>query len=155
MPQLNLIGSWQHSSGSLFALENAEFIGGTLSWDIWDWGSTIGGINSAKAKLRQSNLTREKIEDTVKLEVQEAYLNVGTATDAIGVAKTAVASAEENYRLVGKRFDANTATQFDVVDAESLLTQARAQLQTSTYDYLIARAALRRAMGEAPEQQQR
>jgi len=155
VPQANLVVAWQHSDGSLFALENSEFIGGTLSWDIWDWGSTIAGIDKSYAKVRQTDATRQKIEDQVKLEVQEAYLNVGTTTDAIGVAKTAVASAEENYRLVTKRYDANTATQFDVVDAEQLLTQARAQLQTSTYDYLIARAALRRAMGQAPEEQAR
>jgi outer membrane protein TolC len=80
-------------------------------------------------------------------------LNVGSATEAITVAKAAVSSAEENFRLVKKRYDANTATSFDVVDAENLLTQARAQLQTSTYDYLVARAALRRAMGEPPEAQ--
>ncbi|HEY2370357.1 MAG TPA: TolC family protein, partial [Polyangiaceae bacterium] len=69
--------------------------------------------------------------------------------------KASVASAEEHFRLVTKRYEANTTTSFDVVDAESLLTQARASLQTSTYDFLIARAALRRAMGESPEQQQR
>ena len=34
-----------------------------------------------------------------------------------------------------------------VVDAESLLTQARGQMQTSLYDYLIARAALQRSTG--------
>ncbi len=155
LPQVNLVGSWQHTEGSVFQLKDAEFIGGTISWDIWDWGSSIAHIDAANARLRQTNATREKIEDTVKLEVQEAFLNVGTASDAIEVAKTSVASAEENYRLVTKRYDANSATQFDVVDAEQLLTQARAQLQTSTYDYLIARAALKRATGESPEQQQR
>jgi outer membrane protein TolC len=38
-----------------------------------------------------------------------------------------------------------------VVDAEALLTQARAQLQTALYDFMIARAALHTAMGATPE----
>ncbi|HSQ67025.1 MAG TPA: TolC family protein, partial [Polyangiaceae bacterium] len=113
------------------------------------WGSTIGGIHQANARLRMARTAREKVEDQILLEVREAYLNLDAAKDAMDVAKAAVAAAEENFRLVGKRYDANTATSFDVVDAEGLLTQARGQLQTATYDYLIARAALKRAMGES------
>ena len=119
------------------------FVGGTLSWDVWDWGATIGGVHEANARLRMARIAREKVEDQVKLEVREAYLNLDAAKDAMDGAKAAVASAEENYRLVGKRYDANTATSFDVVDSEGLLTQARGQLETATYDYLIARAALK------------
>jgi outer membrane protein TolC len=157
-PQVNLIGSYMHNdqvrTGIQFVEKDAVFVGGALSWDVWDWGSTISGIHSADAKLHEARTARDKMIEQIDLEVHEAFLNVATAMDAIGVAKTAVASAEENYRLVNKRYDANSATQFDVVDAESLLTQARAQLQTSTYDYLIARAALRRAMGEMPDTRQ-
>jgi outer membrane protein TolC len=76
---------------------------------------------------------------------------VGTASEALVVAKAAVAAAEENFRLVKKRYEANAATSFDVVDAEGLLTQARGQMETARYDYLIAHAALRAAMGGAPE----
>jgi outer membrane protein TolC len=35
-----------------------------------------------------------------------------------------------------------------VIDAEGQLTQARGQLETARYDALIARAALRRAVGD-------
>jgi len=148
-PQLNLMASYQHVEGSPFQQKDGAYVGGTLSWDVWDWGSTIGGIHEANARLRMARTAREKVQDQIELEVREAYLNLDAAKDAMDVAKAAVASAEENYRLVSKRYDANTATSFDVVDAEGLLTQARGQLQTATYDYLIARAALKRAMGES------
>jgi outer membrane protein len=156
-PQINLVGSYMHNqqvaSGVQFVEKDAGFVGGTLSWDVWDWGSSIAGVHEASAKLHEAKIARDKLRAELDLEVHEAVLNVGSATEAITVAKAAVSSAEENFRLVKKRYDANTATSFDVVDAENLLTQARAQLQTSTYDYLVARAALRRAMGEPPEAQ--
>ena len=148
-PQLNLMASYQHVEGSPFQQKDGAYVGGTLSWDVWDWGSTIGGIHQANARLRMARTAREKVGDQILLEVREAYLNLDAAKDAMDVAKAAVAAAEENFRLVGKRYDANTATSFDVVDAEGLLTQARGQLQTATYDYLIARAALKRAIGES------
>ncbi len=146
-PQVNLIGSYLHTAGSQFYQPDATFIGGSLSWDVWDWGGNLAGVDEANAKVRMARIARQKVQDQVKLEVREAYLNLEAAREAMDVAKAAVASAEENYRLVGKRYDANSATSFDVVDAEGLLTQARGQLQTATYDYLIARAALKRAMG--------
>jgi outer membrane protein len=149
-PQINLVGSYMHNqqidnptpTNPQFVEKDSGFVGGTLSWDVWDWGSTIAGIHEANAKLREARIARDKLQDELLLEVRQAYLNVGTAVDA---------SAEENYRLVSKRYDANTATSFDVVDAESLLTQARGQLQTSIYDYLVAKAALRRATGDGPD----
>jgi len=154
-PQVNLVANYTHTIGSPFSQVDAEFIGGSLSWDVWDWGSTIAGIKEANAHERESKNAREKLEDQVRLEVREAFLNVGSAKEGLEVAKAAVTSAEEHYRLVLKRYEANTTTSFDVVDAESLLTQARAQLQTSTYDYLVARAALRRATGDSPQAQLR
>ena len=48
-----------------------------------------------------------------------------------------------------KKFDANAATSFDVVDAEALLTQSRGQVEQALYDYLIASAALQKATGAA------
>jgi len=157
-PQINLVGSYMHNdqvdTGIQFVEKDAGFVGGTISWDVWDWGSTISGIHEANAKMREARIARDKMQDELRLEVRQAFLNVGTAIDAMGVARAAVASAEENYRLVSKRYAANTATSFDVVDAESLLTQARGQLQTSIYDFLVAKAALRRATGDGPDAQQ-
>jgi outer membrane protein len=149
-PQISVMGQYLHQEGSQFQQRDAAFVGGTLAWDVWDWGSNIAGINVANARRRQADVARQKVDDQIRLDVREAFLNVSTTAEAVTVAKAAVTSAEEHYRLVGKRYEANTTTAFDVVDAESLLTQARAQLQTSTYDYLIARGALRRATGEMP-----
>jgi outer membrane protein TolC len=150
LPQVNAVGSYQHSEGFAFAQMNAAYVGATASWDVWDWGTTTSGISEAKAKTRQAMLARTKLEESVRLEARQAYVDVATAAEAMTVAKSALASAEENYRLVTKRYEANAATSFDVVDAEALLTQARGQMQTSLYDYIIARAALDRATGGSP-----
>jgi len=163
LPAVNIVGAYMHNqqlenptpTNPQFVELNSVYIGGALSWDVWDFGSSLAGVKEANAKLREAKTARDKVRDQLDLEVREAFLNEGTAIEAMTVAKASVASAEEHFRLVTKRYEANTTTSFDVVDAESLLTQARAQLQTSTYDFLIARAALRRAMGQSPEQQQR
>jgi outer membrane protein TolC len=147
VPQINAVANYTHLAGQKLAEENAEYIGLFASWDIWDWGVTTGGIDVANAQLDQARIARKKSEDQVRLEAREAFVNAETARQALGVARTAVEQAEENYRIVSKKFEAASATSFDVVDAESLLTQARGQVEQGLYDYLIAEAALARATG--------
>jgi outer membrane protein len=151
LPQVNVVGAYIHNEGSLFSQINAGYVGGVASWDVWDWGTTTSGISEAKARAHQALLARTKVDEQIRLEVRQAFVGVGTASEALEVAKVAIAAAEENFRLVKTRYEANAATSFDVVDAEGLLTQARGQMQTAVYDFVIARAALRGAMGGAPE----
>ncbi len=94
-------------------------------------------------------LAKKKLEDQVRLEARQAFVNAASSRQALDVAREAVSQAEENFRIVTKKFDANAATSFDVVDAEALLTQSRAQVEQALYDYLIASAALQKATGAA------
>jgi outer membrane protein len=149
IPQVNAVGNYTHTEGQPFQQVNAAYVGLFASWDVWDWGTTMSGISSARAKLDAARIARRKIDDAVQLEARQAFVNAETARDALGVARTAVSQAEENFRIVTKKFENAAATSFDVVDAESLLTQARGQVETALYDFLIARAALARATGAA------
>jgi len=150
LPDINIVGNYSHNGGSEFVQPDAAYVGATASWDVWDWGTTLNGIGEAKARTAQVLAARTKVDQTVRLDVRQAYVDVETTADGMDVAKTAVAAAEENYRLITKRYEAASATAFDLIDAEALLTQARGQMQTSLYDYMIAGAALDRAMGIAP-----
>ena len=145
---MSAVAAYVHNEGSLFSQLNSAYVGGVASWDVWDWGTTASGISAAKARLHQTEIARAKIDDQIRLEVRTAFLGVRTAAEATAVARAAVAEAEENFTLVRKRYDANTATSFNVIDAEGELTQARGQLEMARYDALIARAALHRAMGD-------
>jgi outer membrane protein TolC len=147
LPIVNAVGNYTHTAGSPFQQENAAYVGFAASWDVWDWGTNIGGIHAADAKLQQAILARKRLEDQVRLEARQAFVDAQSAREALAVARTAVSQAEENYRIVTKKFENNAATSFDVVDAESLLTQARGQIEQALYDYLIAVASLQKATG--------
>ena len=147
LPQVNLVGNYTHAEGSAFAQKDAAYVGGTLTWDVWDWGTTSAGVREADVKRQQAELAQRKLGDEVRLEARQAFVEAASAREALDVARAAVTLAEENFRIVTKRFEANTGTSFDLVDAESLLTQARAQVETSLYAYLVARLALQRATG--------
>lgn len=150
LPHVNAVASYQRNTGSPFLPENASFIGAFLTWDAWQWGTTYYGTVEAKVRLGQALAARVKVQNGVRLEVSAAHVAEQTATEALDVARHAVVQAEENFRIESRRYEARANTSFDVLDAETLVTQARGSYQTALYDHYITRAALRRSIGEAP-----
>jgi outer membrane protein TolC len=147
IPQIDAVGDYTHFEGSQFQQRDAFYAGVFGSWDVWDWGTTTAGIGKAESRLSLARLARKKAEDNVRLEARQAFVNATTEKEALAVARAAVSEAEENFRIVTKRFENAAATSFDVVDAEALLTQARGQVETALYDLLIAQASLEKATG--------
>ncbi len=148
-PQVSAVANYTHFHGSAFQQADAEYIGLLGSWDVWDWGTTSSGIGQADAQLQQARIALRKLQDQIRVDARDAFVKAQTAREGLGVARAAVSQAEENYRIVTKKFENSAATSFDVVDAESILTQARAQVETVLYDYLVSRAALERATGDS------
>ena len=78
---------------------------------------------------------------TAFLDTQETYKNISVARDAIS-------QAEENFRIYKERFDQQMATTTDVLDAQTLLSQARTNYNNALCDYHIAKAKLERAIAQ-------
>jgi outer membrane protein len=120
---------------------------GVARWKVWDWGKTVWGIGESKAKVFQAKCALEEFMDGVRLDVKQASLSVLEAEQNIQVAETAVSQAEENFRINEERYKGQVATSTDVLDALTLLTQARTNYYRALSDYNIAKARLARATG--------
>jgi outer membrane protein len=120
---------------------------GVAQWKVWDWGKTVWGIGESKAKVFQAECALEEIMDGVRLDVKQAALSVLEAKENIQVAETAVSQAEENFRINEERYKGQVATSTDVLDALTLLVQAKTNYYQALSDYNIAKARLARATG--------
>jgi len=80
--------------------------------------------------------------------VKQAYLDLVEAEKNIPVAQSAVVQAEENFRLYKEQYAEQMATSTDVLDAQTLLTEARKNYYNALSDYHIAKAHLGRAAGK-------
>ncbi|HEX4417059.1 MAG TPA: TolC family protein [Kofleriaceae bacterium] len=147
LPQIDLVLNYTHVDGEPLAQQDAAYVGLNASWTPWDWGSNIASVHVARVRREQADLARDRIADALRMEARTAVVNTNTALHAMDVAQASLAQAEENYRIVTKKHDQNIGTTFDVIDAESVLTQARVRKQTAFYDYMLARANLRSATG--------
>lgn len=134
-------------SGSEFEDEDTWNIMASARWTFWQWGKKRQLVRETETRLVQAEDTRVQVEDSISLEVKDAYLRLREARDKIGVAEVAVDQAEENFRMNQERFKEQVATSTDVLNAQTLLTQARSNHFNALTDYRIAWARLDRAMG--------
>jgi outer membrane protein len=153
-PQASIVFNYERQgddytvSGSRYSSDADSWsVMGVAQWKVWDWGKTVWGVGESKAKVFQAECALEEITDGVRLEVKQASLSVMEAEKNIQLAETAVSQAEENFRINEERYKGHVATSTDVLDALTLLTQARTNYYSALSDYNIAKARLARAIG--------
>ena len=152
LPTINLDGNVAVQDGVPFQDNRSAAVGLTLSWDIWDWGSTYNAHRSADAHARQAKLAIAGLEDQVRVEVQRGFEGATTAADAFDLANDSLVEAEDNFRIETSRYENSATTSVELLDAEQIVTAARAQVERARYDALIASAALRLAAGAPPSE---
>jgi len=119
-----------------------------LSWDIFDGGLAYGRIKQARALHEKAGVELEDAGRRIELEVRTAFSNFREADEVLKSQEKVVEEGEEALRLAKARNDAGTATQLDVLSAQTALTEARTTQVQALHDYAVARARLERAVGE-------
>lgn len=135
-------------SGSDFQDANSWQATVGLSWTFWDWDKTKNSVRQVESRKRQLDQTRKTLEDGIKLELKQAILNLKEAEEKIPTSEKAVEQAEENLRVSEERYKAQVTTSTEVLDAQTLLSQARMNYYNALYDHNLAKATLLRAVGE-------
>jgi len=133
-------GSPFHDSSSWQAMAVA-------SWNFWEWGKTHYSVKEKQAFKRELIQTKMALQDSIRLELKEATLALDEAGKNIPTTEKAVEQAEENLRVSEERYKAQVTTSTEVLDAQTLLTQARTNNYNAIYDEKLARAKLLRALG--------
>lgn len=124
---------------------NADFIGENpatvfdsgAEWD-WSWRAGLqlswnwldGGLR--RYTVRQKRLEREKaLEDldlarkAVELQVRQAWLRAGHASEALGVARENIALAEKSMRIAAQRYASGLTTRLEMTEVNLALARAR------------------------------
>ncbi|MBJ6725471.1 TolC family protein [Geomesophilobacter sediminis] len=107
-----------------------------------------------EARLRQAVQARSQqeenlrdVEQSARLEYQTAVHDAQVARQRIATTEKAVGQAEENLRLNRTRYEEQMGTSTDVVDAQTLLTQARTDYFQALFDRQVAQARIKKALG--------
>lgn len=103
-----------------------------------------------KAVLARSHAEDElrQAEAGIRLEIASAVNDARISRERISVSESAIRQSEENLRINRERYKERVGTATEVLDAQTLLTQARRDYYRALYDYQVAAARVQRATGE-------
>lgn len=150
-PTVNLLGNYNRHSEELGLNGDLKFERWTIqalaTFTLWNWGNTSFKVGENKVKVTQAEDSKTQLIESVTLEVKNDYLKMKVAEKNLSVAEKSIEQAEENLRMNEERYKYQVATQTDVLDAVTLLAQARVNYYGALSEFNVAKAQLERSMG--------
>lgn len=129
-----------------------EFIAGIkVTFPIFLGFSRIAKLQKEKAILEQKNFEKTYTELNIKQEIFTSYKNLKTAKENYETALAWLKSIEEDYRIIQKKYESGLASIVDVTTLLARLSQARAQVAVSKYNWIYAYYTLQKSLGLIPE----
>ncbi|MBE9571956.1 MAG: TolC family protein [Proteobacteria bacterium] len=117
-------------------------------WKFFEWGKTSADV---KKYLYEKRALAEKLkgtEDSIGLEVKNAFLNLQVSKRNIKTADESLAQAKENWRITNLQYQQQMTTSTEVLDARMFLSQAETNYYSALYGYMSSEAELERAVGK-------
>lgn len=147
-PFLTGNASYGWSGGRIDQMDRGWNVGAVLSVPIFSGFLTKYQVEEAKANLNVLRANEESLRQAVFLDVQQAYLTLQAAEEAIPTAKLGVGQAQENLDIANGRYKAGVGNPIEVTDAEVSLANARLAYSQALYADKVAQASLEKAMGK-------
>ncbi|MBS1771933.1 MAG: TolC family protein [Bacteroidetes bacterium] len=102
---------------------------------LWKTGAKVA---QSKARLQEAEISRDMMNDGLRLQVAQAYQNYLSNTKKIDVYAKASEQAAENYRIVNNKFGNSLATPTDLLDADVAQLQAQLNYAFSKADAVVS-----------------
>lgn len=115
-----------------------------LSWDLWDGGQSKRARQRVDVARRHAELRRDKLEDTIRTEIRQAWLTMKTQKNVLTRAKATAKLAQINYDVAVRSQELGASSALEVDDAQNALyaaqvTEANAEIQYRAAIYELYR----------------
>lgn len=123
-------------------------VGANISWNVASLWTNKNKVAEAKIQQKEVGLQKSILSDRVKTELNKNYQDYNLAMQKINVLETSIAQATENDRLLASKYKNNIASVTDRIDAETLLYQAKINLELAKADASLAYYTLLKSTGK-------
>ena len=141
--------------GNIDYLKNSKMVEQTMygvtvgvKINLFDGFATTSRQRQAVKQLEREKDRLREMESAYRVELASARNDLEVAAERIEITRKAISQSEENLRINSDRYKAQVGTATDVVDAQTLLSQAKSDHFQALYDFQVARARVKRATGE-------
>jgi outer membrane protein TolC len=119
-----------------------------LKVNLFDGFATTSRYRQAVKNHARADEQLRQLELDLALEYRTAVNDAKVAKEQISVTESSIKQGEENLRINKDRYQEQVGTATEVIDAQTLLTQIRNDHYQAIFDYEVALARVKRAMGE-------
>ncbi|KQR71893.1 TolC family protein [Pedobacter sp. Leaf176] len=123
-------------------------LGATVSWNIASLWTNRNKVSEAKVQQSEITIQKDILSDNVKTDINKNFQNYQVAMNKIQVLETSIAQATENDKLLASKYKNNVASVTDRIDAETLLYQAKINLEIAKADAGLAYYTLLKSTGK-------
>lgn len=150
-PTLSAFGNLRAFNYDNFALErHAWAIGAQLDWLLYDGGARDAQRHLANAQAQESAAQSAVLRDTIGDDLANGRDLLDTKRHAQEAAERSVALALETLGLVRTQYEAGSAAQIDLLQAQDGVVAAQETLAQAHFEVAVADLTLRRAAGTFP-----
>ncbi len=150
VPNVSVFAKWDRNFGEQTLLsgpKDNKYYGVKLDWDVWTNGTSVFEIREASAQQAKADLVKQSINDAVQLDLTQAFENSMAAQESLRLARSAVAQADEVYRIDQLRFKNGQISATDLIRSESDRTTASGNLINAETQLLVWYLRLQKAAG--------
>lgn len=151
LPEVVLMGKYALNADQPFGGDGDSFtLMAMARWDVWNWGQTGARVSGARAQHVAAQQAQRGHDQQVEFEVRQAWQQIEEARARQAVASGAVAQAEKALSILESRFEQGVAKVTDLLDAETMLDDARVRELNAGFDLRRAARTLDFAVGLPP-----
>lgn len=118
-----------------------------VSYKLFDGMARKGAVARAEAKLRQAKTQLRNTEESARVDVVRAMLDVRNAEELFRSQSKNIELSREALRILESGHKVGRNTQIEVLDARSALTEATGRYYNAVYAHEVARLAVKKAAG--------
>ncbi len=144
LPHVNLsLEKDYYSLDNLFGNDADSWsLGVYATWDIFKGLQNVSELKKARAQKRAAQHMLDFETRQASVQATEAWLNLKSAYDKVGVARDAVTAAREGLRIVTNQYREGLAGMVDLLDTQAAATMAEGNLVQALHDYQVGLANL-------------
>ncbi|MEQ9862164.1 outer membrane channel protein TolC [Pectobacterium cacticida] len=126
-------------------------IGINFTLPIYSGGATNSQVKQAQHSYVSASERLESVHRSVIQTVRSSFNNISASISSINAYKQAVVSAQSSLDAMEAGYQVGTRTIVDVLNATTTLYNAKQQLSSARYDYLINQLNIKSAQGTLSE----
>lgn len=145
-PVLSLTGEWEVTAGNNhLRLKDYYYApsvqaGLSLTFNIFSGLTNRAKVKQAKIALEEVQIQLDQLEYNLKQEAVQYQLNMDEAYKRIQAQQKGLETARKALNIAFSRYLNGVGTQLEIINNQSLFTEARSNFSQAIYDFLVALA---------------